>query len=95
MVTPGYEPINHCDEDGMFGGWSDDPAEISCQKNYCTFPKPESEGIWFFGCTDEKNQNMGIITEGKKEIRFVFFYFCKAEAASSAADPVMKESLLN
>jgi len=68
MVTPGYEPINNCDEDGLFGGWSDDPAEISCQKNYCTFPKPDSEGVWFFGCTDEKNQNMGIITEGKTSI---------------------------
>ena len=30
-----------------------------------------------------------------KCIILIFLYFCKAEAASSAVDPVMKESLLN
>ena len=64
MITPGYTPDNYCQEEGIYGGWTQDPKELTCQKNYCTLPRPENEGIWFFGCTDEESQKMGIITEG-------------------------------
>jgi hypothetical protein len=51
MVTPGMLPENNCIEEGLFGGWEQNPKEITCQKNYCPMPSPESDGIWFFGCT--------------------------------------------
>ena len=64
MVTPGMFPENECREDGLYGGWVQNPKELTCQKNYCPLPQPPLDGIWFFGCTDEENQKKGIITEG-------------------------------
>ena len=70
MVTAGMEPENHCHEEGLYGGWEQNPSEITCEKNYCSMPRPDLEGVWFFGCTDEKNQKRGIITEnGSCELR--------------------------
>lgn len=64
MVTPGLTPDNYCHEKGLYGGWEQNPKELTCQKNYCPMPRPAIDGIWFFGCTDEESQKKGIITEG-------------------------------
>ena len=51
-------------EDGEFDGWTHDPHKLTCVREYCEMPSPPDEGLWFFGCTDEKNHKEGVISSG-------------------------------
>ena len=46
MVTPNMNSTNACDEDGPYGGWSQDPSKLTCVKEYCPLPMPPSDGLW-------------------------------------------------
>ena len=51
-------------EDGEFDGWTHDPHKLTCVREYCEMPSPPDKGLWFFGCTDEKNHKEGVISSG-------------------------------
>jgi len=64
MITATFNETTYCEENGAFGGWTQDPDKLRCVREYCPMPLPPSDGLWFFGCTDEDNHASGVITSG-------------------------------